>query len=154
MLPTSAMSDGTLPTAESVGVVDTWVLPLDSGSIEVEAKFLGLATSRRNHHHPGRSYVLQDRTCGGCRWFEPRIFREAGGQRRYLVYLAGMTIVPGESPRIRYEWALSGHEVVEILTTRRRDEDAHLSKPAALVLAQAAAFDSELNDAWVNRAVE
>jgi hypothetical protein len=197
----------TLPGADLVGQEATWVLPTRNDVVTVRARYLGQASSQRAVHSPqhrGRSYALGGTRCGACRWFEPRIFREVDGQRRYLIHYAGLSSVPGEGARLRHEFARTGYEVVEALTTRRRDPDrdpsrcpvcdgtglvsrppgvagdqeswssnavgpyqcqscggagvlhseqAFLTLPAARVLAQAAGFDDELNDAYVNRAV-
>jgi hypothetical protein len=192
-----------LPSAELVGREAIWILP----TISVHARYLGFATSKREFHSPqhrDRPAAPNGTRCGACRWFEPRIFRELDGQHRFLIHYAGLTSVPGETPRLRHEWVRSGYEVIEALTTRRRDpnrppakcpvcdgtglvskppgiagdattwassyvgpyecqgcggggvlhaETAFLTMPAARVLAQAAGFDHELNDAYVNRAV-
>lgn len=197
----------TLPTADLVGHEATWVLPSGTTTITTHARLLGYASSQREHHsqqHRGRSHAPSGVRCGACRWFEPRIFRELSGSGRYLIHYAGLTCVPGETARLRHEWVRSGYEVVEALTTRRRDperapakcpvcdgtglvsrppgvagdqstwvsstlgpyqcqgcggagllhaEQAFLTMPAGRVLAQAAGFDDELNDAYVNRAV-
>jgi hypothetical protein len=88
-----------------------------------------------------------------CRWFEPRIFREVDGARRYLVHRIGMSIVPTEVPYASHEWVNGAFEVVEVLTTRRAGSRPYLTHPAARVLAQAADYDNELHNAYVNRAV-
>lgn len=197
----------TLPTADQVGCEAVWVLPSGpTSSVTVYARFLGHATSRRDQHasrHQGLAFAKPNTRCGACRWFEPRIFRELDQANRYLIHYAGLTSVPGETARTRHEWVRSGYEVVEALTTRRRDPDrppakcpvcdgtglvsrppgiagdqvswtsngtspyecracagagvlhtdlAFLTTPAARVLSQAAAYDVEINDAYVNRA--
>lgn len=157
-----------LPTLESVGLIETWVIPAGRGpEVTLHGKLLGVVSSRRPVHdrsHAGREYASQGEQCGACRWFEPRIFREVipdekygfsptkTTQGRYLVHFAGMSIVPGETTRLRYEWAVSPHEVIEVLTTRH-DKSVFLTIPAARVLSQAANFDDELKEAYLDRAI-
>lgn len=147
-----------LPTLESVGLTQEWVIPTGGNrELRFHAKLLGVVSSRRPVHdrsHAGREYASQGEQCGACRWFEPRIFREVSRTMlgRYLVHFAGMSIVPGETTRLRYEWAVSPHEVVEVLTTRH-DRSAFLTIPAARVLSQAANFDAELKEAYLDRAI-
>lgn len=195
----------TLPTADQVGCEAVWVLPSSTGNVTVHARFLGHATSRRDHHSPrhhGLIFAKPNTRCGACRWFEPRIFRELERANRYLIHYAGLTSVPGETARTRHEFVRTGYEVVEALTTRRRDDRppakcpvcdgtglvsrppgtagdrvswsstgvgpyecqactgagvlhtdlAFLTTPAARVLSQAAAYDQEINDAYIHRA--
>lgn len=196
-----------LPGQERVGDVDDWSLSSNGKLIHIHAKFLGMSSSyRMDQHeiqHPGRKYVgLGDRPCGSCRWIEFRLFREVNDKGMYFIHRAGMSILPGESTRTRHEYMHTGHEVVEWLTTRRRDGqanqpmkcpicdgtgyvsyppgvagdqhsrrsngdgpyichactngiiyqgNAHLTAPAARVLAQAAGFDDGIDDAYINR---
>lgn len=210
----ATVAPAALPGLDLVGQVDTWALATGSASLSVHARFLGYSTSHRADHNPrhaGQPYAPTRRRgergqmrCSACRWFESRIFREVDGQRRYLIHLAGMSVVPGEATRASHEWVRSGYEVVEALITRRREprqparcpvcdgtglvsrppgtagdqrgyggapttrtygcqscdghgvlfsEESFLTQPAARVLAQAAGFDHEIHDAYVNRTV-
>jgi len=150
----------TLPSADDVGRVDEWVLPTDDTVIRVYAQFIGFSSSQYTRHS-GHSIAKRadvDVRCRACRCFEPRIFREVGGDRRYLIHRAGCSKVPGEITLSGHEWARSPHEVIEALTTRKRDpitgdRTPYLTNPAARVLAQAAAYDGELGQAYVDRAV-
>lgn len=149
-----------LPRTEDVGRTGRWTLPKGEGDdvVVIEGTFLGVASSRREHHrdHAGRAYADPGQRCGACRWFEPRIFygRVEGtdGPDAYLVYRVGATVVPGERNLVGLEWLTSPFEVVEALTTRR-EGTAFLSIPAARVLSQAANFDRNLERAYVDRAV-
>lgn len=157
-----------LPTLDRVGLIETWTLPAAQNTqVTFDGKLLGAVSSRRPFHdksHEGRAYAGRGEQCGACRWFEPRIFREVIPDKkygfspakttpgRYLVHFAGMSIVPGETNRLRHEWAVSPHEVVELLTTRH-DRDVFLTIPAARVLSQAANFDDELKEAYLDRAI-
>jgi hypothetical protein len=118
--------------------------------------------------------------CSACRWFEARIMRvsaelvpgctcdapnhpdafrehvpgcgEEPARARYLVLTYGRTRVPGETDKRRAAWTDSAFEVIELLTQRSGGE-AFLPAAAARVLAQAAQWDDDLQDAYVNRAV-
>jgi hypothetical protein len=148
-----------LPTEQHVGRVGVWLLPSGDDVLRVHAEFLGVSTSHSpQHHHPLDRAAAEDERCRACRWFEPRIFREVDGKRRYLVHRTGRSTVPGEVTFTSHEWVLGAHEVVEALTTRRRDtrtgdRTPYLTQPAARVLAQAASHDTNLSQAYVDRAV-
>jgi hypothetical protein len=145
-------------------------------------RFIGFSSSWTDNHWGHRErYVPKGSRCNACRWFELRIFRELGDDAlndpphhpsewtalydaarrsdqlgQYVVYKAGMSIVPGEIPYCRFDLITSPYEVVEALTTRKHTDtgpQAFITKPSALALASAARFDDELADAYVNRAV-
>jgi hypothetical protein len=149
-----------LPTEDDVGRVDDWELPSGDELIRVRAQFIGLSSSFRPQHYDHNDDVFARplMRCRACRWFEPRIFREVDGRRRYLVHRTGRTIVPGETILTSHEWVRSAYEVIEVLTTRRQDHRTgnrapFLTQPAARVLAQAATYDNDLGQAYVDRAV-
>jgi hypothetical protein len=150
----------------------------DYGYYVTYARFLGLGTSFTASHAPHeRRFVDRGVRCNACRWFEARIFRELllpagvddlaglaavgltaadvelGG---YVMHFVGMSIVDDEVPFCRVEQTTSPFTVVESMTTRRTTErgpEAFIAKPAAHALAEAAAYDRPLADAYVNRAV-
>lgn len=153
----------TLPGGDESGATGTWRLPtrvrsdvdpeVDDGVLEFEGRFLGVGSSRRERHgfHAG-PYATNQERCGVCRWFETRIFRL--GPNDYVLHHAGRSIVPGEDDLCRHERAFSSYEVIERYVVRRADEGtASLTRPAARALAQAAAFDDDLRDAYENRVV-
>jgi hypothetical protein len=70
-----------------------------------------------------------------------------------VLHRAGLSRVPGETARYGLDEIVTAPEVIEVLTTRRRDRDPFLTVPAARLLAQASAFDMALRDAYENRAV-
>jgi hypothetical protein len=148
-----------LPTDDDVGNIDTWTLPSGDTVLEVYARFLGFSSSYQPQHYDHVDAFAQfDERCRACRWFEPRIFREVNDQRRYLIHRTGCSSVPGEVMLTAHEWVRSPHEVIEALTTRRRnrrtgDRTPYLTQPAARVLAQAAAYDKDLTLAYIDRAV-
>jgi len=126
-------------------------------------------------------YATPGERCSACRWFEVRIFAVeaevdtsgecncAGGTAesnyahephcglipaggRYLVLTYGLSDVPGEVAKRRTTFTDSPFTVIETLT-QRRGQQAFLPATSARVLAEAAHFDRELADAYVNRAV-
>lgn len=152
--------DAELPDLRDVGVESLWVLPDDDGrtAVEVPARFIGAASSRRFDHTHAGDHSDDGTRCARCRWFEPRIFRlrtDLGATRDgYVLHIAGRSSVPGETTRSRIVVVFGAHELIEALVTRRAStHTVTLTKPAAQVLAQAATFDDQLEDAYVNRAV-
>lgn len=109
--------DELYPQPDEAGDQDLWKLPLDFKVLEVEAQFLGVASSQQDgHSHPGE-VVTDDRKCARCRWFEPRIFRESTGERRYVLYTIGCSDVPGEKDFVRYKYARDAYEAVANMKT-------------------------------------
>lgn len=145
-----------LPDESQAGRVSTWTVESGDVVFDVHARLLGVSTSYVDrHNHPADRSALPNEGCRACRWFEPRIFREVDGQKRYLIHRTGRSVVEGEVSYTSHEWVYSAHEVIEVLTTRRngRRNLPYLTHPAARVLAQASSHDEELNYAYVNRAV-
>jgi len=147
----------TAPGFDQVGWIDHWILPGVGEPIILDGTFLGMSSSRRTEHrgHDDTEFAPQGIRCSACRWFEPRIFRETDEPKRFLLHQTGVSIVPGETNRIRLEYALTGEEVIAVMVTRRSlpngSQDAFLTMPASRVLAQASAFDDELRVAYQNR---
>lgn len=136
-------------------------------------------TDLQEAESPVRYASTGDR-CSACRWFEVRIFRVTaeviddecnctGGiaesnyahephcgtvpaSGKYLLVTYGLSIVPGEVAKRRFLWTNSAFRVLESLTQRRAGS-AFLPATSAQVLAEAAAFDEDLAEAYVNRAV-
>lgn len=163
-ISTTAPPAVSLPDASLVNSAETWSLPTEDGlaSITFYGRLLGLTTTQRPRHTHVGDHAEPKVKCGACRWFAPRIFREILTDRdtkdrpgRFLIHYAGMTTVPGESDRSRYVWVEGAHAVIEQLTTRNWPGrvEPFMTAPAARVLAQAASFDTELEAAYVNRAV-
>jgi hypothetical protein len=105
------------PQPDEVGSTAAWELPLmEGGTLKTTAEFLGMATSQQDvHSHPG-DYVPDNRPCPACRWFEQRIFRETGAERRYLIYTISASDLPGEVDRIRFRWAKDAYEAVFVVS--------------------------------------
>lgn len=138
-----------LPNKEDVGTRGSWELRSDSRNpLKVVGRFIGWSTSHSSRHTHDWAW------CSACRWSDFRIFvPDSGG---YVIHYTGISDKPGETTRLRYEEAVTAHEVVEILTTRRSRGDRRevfLSAPAARLLAQAASLDEAVRDAFENRAV-
>jgi hypothetical protein len=151
----SAM-DAVLPGVDDVGRSRVWELPMGEETLSIDARFLGMGSSRRDRHdHPAPDLARPGQKCSACRWFEPRIFREREGRRRFLVHHTGRSVVPGEMDRTRAEWVLTPAEVIESMLTRRNvggvQQVPYLTKPAARVLAQASEHDDDLYDAYLDR---
>jgi hypothetical protein len=140
--------DELYPQPDEVGEEDTWGLPLAYGELSIEAKFLGTASSQQDSHsHPGET-VTDNRKCARCRWFEPRIFREAQGDRRYILYTIGCSDVPGEKDLIRYRYARDGYEAVAAMKTPHPSTGVRaIVGVTRRMFEQAAPFDSELKSA-------
>lgn len=133
-------------------------------------------------HVNGEFYARAGERCSACRWFEVQIYGvhdelvlphdiitdydatdvdldvDLGDcptttrRGRYLVLTSGVSTVPDEVIMRRASWTDSPYEVVELLT-QRRGTRPFLPTPSARVLAQAAAWDSGIRDAYVDRAV-
>jgi hypothetical protein len=103
-------------------------------------RFIGIGTS----HVHGRD-----------RWFEVRIFREGDARLPgvYYVHFTGASVRDGEVDRFRLERPRSAMEVLEVLVTRGEHRQTRFTIPAARCISQAAGFDPELEQAWVDRAV-
>lgn len=148
----------TPPGPEQVGRTGSWELPVTDGDpVRIEGTFLGMSTSQRASHenHRGASYGTDDTwtsdnpRCSACRWFEPRIFIQGQEPHFFGLYKIGMTIVPGESVRRSYVQAGSALELIESMAIRRQGK-LILPIPARRVLAQAAGYDTEIRDAFLD----
>jgi hypothetical protein len=142
------------PQLDEVGETDVWCLPQSVGYAEVKARFLGVSTSRQAvHSHPG-DYVTDTRKCHRCRWFEPRLFRETSGVRRYLIYTIGCSDVPGEIDLIRLRWARDGYEAVSLLKTPHPVTGVRsIVGVTQRVLEQAAVYEKDLVDALMSEGI-
>lgn len=120
----------------------------------VTARLLAEASSRvpKHSHPPGRH---PDGRCSACRWTEVRIYRNvnAGMSPAYLVEIVGNSALDGEQRYVQLETTDSAPWVVESFVAHRRDGTAYISRAARRALAEAAALDGGIDDAFVNRAV-
>lgn len=142
----------------------------DGEELAFAGRLIGFASSQRDDHtHRAADHAEPGQRCSACRWFEVRIFsveselapdpgdpeefeNETEARGRYLVLTYGRSEVPGETDKRRAVWTDSPFEVLEVLTQRDRGAP-FLPTASARALAQAAAFDDALADAYVNRAV-
>lgn len=142
-----------LPQPEDVGAARVWLLPTSSSPVWVHGRFLGMSSSQRETHNRNTlhadGFAAPSTPCSACRWSVFRVFRDENG---YAIHHTGMSAVPGETMRFRHERVKTAYEVVESMTTRRNRE-AFLTVAAARVLAQCAAHDTPMRDAYENRAV-
>lgn len=149
-----------LPTPADVGNEGTWLLPCqrypETGrhTAFLQGRFIGMASSQRDVHNRRTvhvdGYAPPRSPCSACRWSVFRVFREDTGG--YAIHHTGMSAVPRETMRFRHERVKTAYEVVESMTTRRNRE-AFLTVAAARVLAQCAAHDMPMREAYENRAV-
>lgn len=124
---------------------------LDDGT-SVTAELLSHTSSCRSTHSHSDGAPAAAR-CSACRWTEVSIYRTDEDRPAYFVETVGETVVPGERRLVQLERTTSAHWVVETLVTRRRDGEMFLTRAARQALAEAAAVDKSLDDAFVNRAV-
>jgi hypothetical protein len=90
-------------------------------------------------------------SCSACRWFEVTLYDDHDADE-YVVHTVGRSILPGEIDYARVSRTSSAYEVVEILTVRQKGS-TFIAAPSLRALAQAAAVDDDMRDAYVNRAV-
>jgi hypothetical protein len=87
--------------------------------------------------------------CRGCRWFEVALTRmpsETGGRMKYGVVIKGMSLLPGETDRIRQETSTSPHAIVDFLALGAPDR-RYIPKVSRKALHEAADIDDALADA-------
>jgi hypothetical protein len=112
-----------------------YVLDTRDGTHEFHGRLLGSGTSDDGYRE---------------RWFEVSIYQpDAGG---YLVHTLGKSRVPGERTFIRLVETTSAFEIVELLTVHHNDK-TYIPRQSARALAQAAMWDEDIRDAYINRVV-
>lgn len=138
-----------------LGTVQDHVLLTPDGEQTVTGVLLGFATSHRDqHNHPmprDESELDSNWKCSACRWVEIRILRDT--DNTYVVHTLGRSDVEGEIDRSRLSVTESPYEILELLTDRRGGRNPRLPIAAARAIAQAAANDEEIENAYINRAV-
>ncbi len=144
----------------------------------LRAQLLGATSSQKtkHNHEPGNPPVkdttathpatpatssTNTKPCAACFWTEIKIFRipEDDPQHnphhrqrgKYVVYQVGSSSIPGKDTYTRLIFTDSFHEVIELLVTRHSHQPPTLTATAARALAQAAAYDDDLDHAWINR---
>lgn len=84
------------------------------------------------------------------RWTEVEIYRDTEGV--FYVQIVGATQVENEEPRYTLHRTSSAFEVIEVLTAHLPTR-SYLPRQSARALAQAAQWDNDMRDAYINRAV-
>lgn len=150
------------PQDDEVGEEAVWELPLGmidttnwdepANHLTVDGVFLGVATARQDkHNHPGPT-APPGRRCPACRWFEPRVFRELSGAKRYVMYTLGCSNMPGESDRPRYRYANDAHEAIFVMSTVNDDTgNRFLSSPAQRMFEMAGQWDMDIAQALASQ---
>lgn len=105
------------------------------GTEVIQARLLGEASS----YAPGKQ-----------RWLDVKILRAPDDA--YLVHTVGHTLFDDEVTRVRTVRTVSPYEVVELLTTTHKGT-TYLPRDAARALAQAAAYDGGLREAYQHRRI-
>lgn len=118
--------------------------------ITFDGRLLGTASSFRTGHTHESKYAPVGQRCSACRWFEVKIFATDDGE--YVVEMTGKTEVEGERTRHRAEITSSAYWVVEMLT-QRENERRFIPLVSRKALAEAAAHDSGIENAYVNQVV-
>lgn len=135
------------PQADEVGDDLEWNLPLEHGStLLVSGIFLAVASARQDKHNHGGAFTPPGRRCPACRWYEPRLFRETTGARRYVLYTLGCSEMPGESDRPRYRYGADAYEAIFTMSTPKGDT-RFLTGPAMALFRMAAERDDEIREA-------
>lgn len=107
-----------------------------------EFKFTGERLGSGSSEHPDKD-----------RWFEVDIYRGVvNDDPVYVVHTQGMSRIDGEVTRARVALSQSAYEVVELLTVNHNGK-LYLPRQSSHALSQAAQWDDNLRDAYVNRAV-
>lgn len=147
----------------------------------LRAQLLGSTSSQKTrHNHDPDNPPVKDTTphtppstntkpCAACFWTEIKIFRIPEDtadspahahpavnpyqrQRgKYVIYQTGSSSIPGKDIYTKLIFTDSYHEVIEVLVTRHSHQPPTLTATAARALAQAAAYDEDLDHAWTNR---
>jgi hypothetical protein len=130
---------------------------------EFYGRLLGAGTSRAEHHSHAEPFAARGAKCSACRWFEVALYRrrrpttsadaEVSHTFDYVVHTVGGTAVPGEERRSRVSYTSSAFEVIELLTVRPHHGEPFIAQQSARALAQAAQFDDDIRDAYINRAI-
>lgn len=134
------------PQPDEVGEDLVWELPLSYGKLTVEGVFLGMASARQDKHNHAGQYPPQGRRCPACRWYEPRLFREGDGERRYVLYSLGCSDLPHETDRPRYRYAADADEAIFSMSTPK-DGTRFLTAPAMSMFRMAAGYDPDIAEA-------
>lgn len=143
-------------------------LPTPTGVQTIVGWRIGHGSSQKPTHRCNTAVTTSKLSCGACRWTELSIFiltdecsRKYAGAR-YAVHTHGRSILENESSRCRLTTTHIPYVVVEALVVRttynqhnplQSQATVFLPRAAALALAEAAYYDSDIEHAYVNRAI-
>lgn len=88
---------------------------------------------------------------GKTRWFEVNVYVRKDNDA-YVVETLGRSSIPGETTYVRIIETTSAFEIIELLTVNHNGK-IYLPRQSARALAQAAQWDDDIRDAYINRAV-
>lgn len=149
---------------EAMPEIREWELTQRGVPYHLTAERIGNASSRRtSHNHPtdkpyepnSKDPDANKKPCPACYWTEVKIFRTHGDGHRakYVVYTAGGSSVAGAQTFSRLTWTDAHHAVIEILIERRNGQTPTMSATVARALSEAASRDTDMDYAWINRAL-
>jgi hypothetical protein len=147
------MHDETFAKPCKIGMTDVWTFT-DTNDDTVHTftgTVIGAASSHKSKHDHRPQHA-----CKACRWNTIRIFRVdqvvTVDAERYVVVYGGITTKTGETNRWTIARTSSPYTVIEVLTQSRNDgEEVFLPRTARTALSEAAARDSGIEQAWVDR---
>jgi hypothetical protein len=126
------------------------------GTVTFTGTLLGHASSESRFHNHDTDYVSsgfdgngRKIKCSACRWHEATIYRDENGG--FVLHTVGRTIIPGEVDFAKVSRTTSAYELEEMMVVR--GDKPYRPRTSAQALAQAAALDEDIRDAYVNRAV-
>jgi hypothetical protein len=111
---------------------------MDRGGVPID--FDGVRLGHGSSHAEGRP-----------RWFEVEIYRRQDNDD-FIVVTRGKSNLDGETTRTRVVQTPSAFEVISLLTVHHGGK-TYIPRQSDRALAQAAQWDDDIRDAYINRAV-
>lgn len=158
--------------AEPGGLTRFTVAGRDGETLDFTGRLLGRDSSYQSHHtHDALRSAAKNEKCSACRWFEVAIYRRYLTEKidldtippaisaiepepgDYIVHTVGVSTVAGEQRLSRIASTDSAFEIIEFLTVRKVDKEPFITVQSSRALAQAAARDEDIRDAYINRAL-
>lgn len=125
----STVTQSTAPTAEQYEITER-----DGQTVTFVGRLLGSGTSFADHKE---------------RWFDISIYVDDDG---YVVHTVGRTSKVGERALHKVVRTSSAFDIIEVLTVHHNGK-TFLPRASARAIAQAAQWDDDIRDAYINRAV-
>jgi len=121
----------------------------DQERFSFTGRLLGSGSSRNIHHSDHQTeFARRGERCSACRWFEVYVYkRDPNG---YVVQTIGESDVPGEVRLSRIVETTNAYEIVELLTVRKRDTNPYIPPQSLRALAQAAQYDDDVRDVYLD----